>query len=133
VQLASRSTKDFINFVATVHRQSGIRVMMDIRHNGAIHRALLELSQNEVLIEVWEMLHPRVEQARTLANLYPDRWHAAVLEHEAMLKALAARDEAVLAALMQSHYANGLAKLISEREAGNGQPTERIDRKHRQG
>jgi DNA-binding GntR family transcriptional regulator len=91
-----------------------------IRHNGAIHRALLKLSQNDVLIEVWEMLHPRVEQARTLANLYPDRWHAAVLEHEAMLKALVARDEAVLAALMQSHYANGLAKLISEREAGNG-------------
>ncbi len=88
-----------------------------IRHNAAIHRALLELSQNDVLIEMWEVLHPRVEQARTLANLYPDRWHAAVLEHEDMLKALVARDETTLAALMQDHYANGLARLTAEQKA----------------
>jgi DNA-binding GntR family transcriptional regulator len=82
-----------------------------IRHNGRIHRAQLELSRNDVLVEMWEMLHPRVERARTAANLYPERWHAAVGEHEAMLKALAARDEDRLAALMETHYTNGLRVL----------------------
>lgn len=120
-----RATDEQINQLSILHHEMLLfyhrrDLPSYIRHNGTIHRALLALSQNDVLMEMWEMLHPRVEQARTLANLYPDRWHAAVLEHEAMLKALVARDEAVLAALMQSHYANGLAKLVSERQAGPG-------------
>ena len=82
-----------------------------IQHNAVVHAALLTLSGNNVLVEMWEMLHPRVEQARTLANLYPDRWHAAVLEHEMMLKALVARDGDELAGLMENHYANGLETL----------------------
>lgn len=86
-----------------------------IQKNVAIHRALLMLSKNDVLMEVWTMLHPRVERARTLGNMYPDRWDAAVLEHEAMLKALVARDGETLANLMQTHYANGLAALIAGR------------------
>jgi DNA-binding GntR family transcriptional regulator len=86
-----------------------------IQKNVAIHRALLTLSKNDVLMEIWTMLHPRVEQARTLGNMYPDRWDTAVLEHEAMLKALVARDGETLAGLMQTHYANGLAALIAGR------------------
>jgi DNA-binding GntR family transcriptional regulator len=86
-----------------------------IQKNVAIHRALLMLAKNDVLMEIWTMLHPRVEQARTLGNMYPDRWDAAVLEHEAMLKALVARDGETLAGLMQAHYAHGLAALVAGR------------------
>lgn len=82
-----------------------------IRLNGLVHRSQLALSQNDVLVEMWELLHPRVERARTTANLDPERWQAAMLEHEAMLAALRAKDEAELAMLMRAHYANGLTIL----------------------
>lgn len=86
-----------------------------IRLNGLVHRSQLTLSRNDVLVEMWELLHPRVERARTAANLYPERWHAAMMEHEAMLTALRARDEDALANLMEAHYANGLTRLRAAR------------------
>jgi DNA-binding GntR family transcriptional regulator len=82
-----------------------------IEANQAIHRRLIHASRNVVLIEMWELLVPRVERARLLANLYPDRWHAAVDEHEQMLVALKARDGNALALLMSDHYLNGLLAL----------------------
>lgn len=82
-----------------------------IRLNGLVHRAQLVLSRNVILLEMWEMLHPRVERARTAANLRPDRWHTALLEHKEMIEALMSRDEERLAALMEAHYANGLVTL----------------------
>lgn len=91
-----------------------------IRLNGLVHRSQLTLSRNDVLVEMWELLHPRVERARTAANLYPERWHAAMLEHEAMLAALRTRNDEALAALMEAHYANGLSTLRAGREAAEG-------------
>lgn len=79
--------------------------------NRSIHRAIMTLSRNAVLLELWEILVPRVERARSVANLDPNRWDAAVLEHEDILKALSARDSAALTPLMTRHYFNGLAAL----------------------
>jgi len=84
-----------------------------IEANQAIHRRLIHASRNVVLIELWELLVPRVERARLLANLYSNRWHAAVDEHEQMLVALKARDGDTLAVLMSDHYLNGLVALRS--------------------
>ena len=82
-----------------------------IEANQAIHRRLIEASRNVVLVEMWELLAPRVERARLLTNLYPHRWDAAVDEHEQMLVALKARDGNTLAVLMSDHYLNGLMAL----------------------
>jgi len=82
-----------------------------IEANQAIHRRLMQASRNVVLMELWELLVPRVERARLLANLDPDRWHAAADEHEQMLVALKARDGNALAVLMSDHYLNGLVAL----------------------
>lgn len=89
-----------------------------IPQNGRIHRAQLELSGNDVLVEMWETLYPRAERARTAANFDPVRWGAAVSEHEAMLKALAAQDEEALAPLMAAHYDNGLTTLRRRQAPG---------------
>ena len=82
-----------------------------IEANQAIHRKLMQASRNVVLIELWELLVPRVERARLIANLDPQRWHAAADEHEQMLVALKARDGNALAVLMSDHYLNGLVAL----------------------
>jgi DNA-binding GntR family transcriptional regulator len=81
--------------------------------NQEIHREIVRLARNPVLLEVWDMLAVRVRRARALANLQSERWEAAVREHEAMLAALRARDGDGLAAQMAPHFMNGLAVLKS--------------------
>lgn len=76
--------------------------------NQRIHRGIVAASHNPVLLELWDLLAPRVRRARSLANHDPARWDAAVHEHEAMLEALTARDGDRLGALMEPHYLNGL-------------------------
>ena len=92
--------------------------------NQRIHRAILEGAQNPVLLDVWEMLSPRVERAKYLPNLQGERWKAAMQEHEAMLAALVARDGEMLATLLQAHFANGLAVIVAThgREGQTGAP-----------
>lgn len=76
--------------------------------NQRIHRRTVEIARNPVLLSVWFTLTPRVERARALANLDPDRWTAALFEHSKMFAALAARDGETLARLTREHFMNGL-------------------------
>jgi len=116
-----RATDDDIEAIFELHRRmmkwfEQRQLRRYIEANQAIHRSLIQASRNVVLIEMWELLVPRVERARLLANLYPDRWHAAVDEHERMLVALKARDGNALAVLMSDHYLNGLVALRSAQD-----------------
>jgi DNA-binding GntR family transcriptional regulator len=86
--------------------------------NQDIHRGIVAASHNFVLLEVWDLLAPRVRRARSAANLYPSRWDAALREHEAMQSALLARDGDRLSALMEPHYLNGLAVMRAAKDAG---------------
>ncbi|GLQ57655.1 hypothetical protein GCM10010862_49140 [Devosia nitrariae] len=79
---------------------------LDLNH--LIHRRVVEIASNPVLLATWESLLPRVERARAIANLEPSRWIAAVHEHSKMFAALAARDGALLARLTREHFMNGL-------------------------
>jgi DNA-binding GntR family transcriptional regulator len=79
---------------------------LDLNHQ--IHRRIVEIAGNSVLLSTWESLVPRVERARAIANLDPSRWLAAVYEHSKMLTALARRDGSTLAQLTREHFLNGL-------------------------
>jgi DNA-binding GntR family transcriptional regulator len=79
---------------------------LDLNHK--IHRRIVEIAGNPVLLATWQTLIPKVERARAIANLDPDRWIAAVYEHSKMFAALAARDGALLAQLTREHFSNGL-------------------------
>jgi DNA-binding GntR family transcriptional regulator len=81
--------------------------------NQRIHRAIVEAAGNPVLLGVWETLAARVERAKYLPNLQPDRWEAAMREHDGMLAALVARDGNRLGQLLESHFANGLAAIVA--------------------
>lgn len=81
--------------------------------NQQIHRAIIEAADNPVLLGVWDALAARVERAKYLPNLQPNRWKAAMYEHDAMLAALVARDGDTLGRMMETHFRNGLAAILA--------------------
>ena len=81
------------------------------RINQAIHKAILVASGNDTLVKSHELLAHRVQRARYQANLTPERWRAAVEEHEAIAKALSARDTATASRLMQDHLLHKLTSI----------------------
>lgn len=76
--------------------------------NQEIHEAILEGSQNEVLITTHRSLAGRIRRARYLANMSPERWRQAVDEHRAILDALKSRDIARISDLLVAHLSNKL-------------------------
>lgn len=75
--------------------------------NQAIHRAITEASGNPVLVATHAGLAGRIARARFMANrLHPDRWRAAMDEHERILAALCARDGDALSKLLTRHLQN---------------------------
>jgi len=85
------------------------------RINQAIHKAILAAAGNETLIRSHELLAFRVQRARYQANLTPDRWRAAVEEHEAIAEALLARDAERCSKLMRDHLLHKFASIKAKR------------------
>ena len=83
------------------------------RLNEQVHRTIRETSGNDTLLAMLESFSTRVRRARYMANLAPARWAAAVEEHEAMLRALEARDAPRLGRLMRAHLANKHKALVA--------------------
>lgn len=88
-----------------------------LKANQYIHRRIVEIADNPVLLSVWQSLVPRVERARMMPNLDRERWTEALFEHSKMFTALAARDGARLAQLTRDHFLNGLPAM--KRHAGD--------------
>ena len=115
---AKRITEEQIAAIAALHHQ-----MVDLHQQGerarylkvnhAIHRLIVEAAANPVLTSTWESLLPRVERARALANLRPERWMEAVYEHAHIFAALARRDGPLLSRLIREHFSNGLEPSVS--------------------
>jgi DNA-binding GntR family transcriptional regulator len=79
------------------------------RLNQRIHEAILEATRNDTLKSIYRGLSGRILSARYIANMSQGRWAKAVEEHEAILKALDARDGAKLSKILKAHLANKLA------------------------
>ncbi len=117
----ARITDEQINRIADLHHEM---VMLHERgqrasyltKNHEIHRLIVEASGNQVLISTWELLLPRVERARALPNLQPERWLEAVYEHAVILAALSKRDGLSLSRLLREHFGNGVATIARIQE-----------------
>lgn len=84
--------------------------------NQAIHLRLAEAAGNTVLAQTYRQLNANVRRVRYMANLSPQRWDAAIREHDAILDALAARDGARLKALLSEHLAHKTASVLAALE-----------------
>jgi DNA-binding GntR family transcriptional regulator len=74
--------------------------------NQQIHAAIVALADNATLSAMHALLSQRMRRIRYVGNAVPDNWDAAMAEHEAMARALAARDGPALAAAMREHLHN---------------------------
>ena len=73
------------------------------RLNAQIHTAINAAAGNPVLTETYTRLNARVQALRFRTNQDSAKWRRAVLEHEQMMQALAARDGAALRAVLVLH------------------------------
>ena len=75
------------------------------KRNQAIHTAIVRLGGNRFLSGQHEAIQARLKRIRFIGNEGPAKWQGAVAEHEAMIAALEARDQRVLARALARHLA----------------------------
>ena len=71
--------------------------------NQAIHAGVAQLSGNALLATLHQSIQARLRRIRFIGNEEPQKWAGAVAEHEEMIAALEARDDARLAAVIRRH------------------------------
>jgi DNA-binding GntR family transcriptional regulator len=71
--------------------------------NQSVHAAFVRLSGNASLAYVHDLLQARLKRIRFIGHEGPEKWAAAVVEHEEMICALEARDGERLAAALTGH------------------------------
>ncbi len=71
--------------------------------NQSIHSAIVAGSGNSVLVETHAQLQARIKRIRFIGNETPERWAAAVAEHEEMIAALKHRNGEALAEVLGRH------------------------------
>ncbi|HEX2018128.1 MAG TPA: GntR family transcriptional regulator [Aurantimonas sp.] len=81
--------------------------------NQSIHAAILAAARSPTLVQHHTILAQRVYRARYQANLTPERWLAATLEHEAIAAALKQRDSKRLGLLLREHLTHKLQALAA--------------------
>ena len=73
------------------------------RQNQQIHLKLAELTRNPVLYETYSAFAAKVERARYTANYDKLRWEESMSEHEAIMRALRARNGELLSRRLREH------------------------------
>jgi DNA-binding GntR family transcriptional regulator len=87
------------------HWRNGARQAY-FRCNRQIHEAILAATGNATLQSHYRTLAGRMMSARYVADMPPERWRAAIEDHQAILEALAARDGKRLGAILARHLKN---------------------------
>jgi DNA-binding GntR family transcriptional regulator len=71
--------------------------------NQAIHDRINEAARNSALRNTYQSINRRLMSLRFRSNQIEEKWDRAVQDHEAMIKALEARDGSALSALLRRH------------------------------
>jgi DNA-binding GntR family transcriptional regulator len=99
------------------HHRAG-RLSDYFRDNEMIHDMILMAADNRTLSKMQHGLAGRVRRARYRANMTPERWAAAVAEHEEIFAALEARDGKRLGKVLKRHLANKLEAVKASLQDG---------------
>lgn len=84
------------------------------RRNQAIHSGIAQLSGNALLASTHQVIQARLKRIRFIGNEEPDKWAGAVAEHEEMIAALEARDEARLADVIARHLEETWVRVVDK-------------------
>lgn len=82
------------------------------RCNQAIHLGIIKASRNPALIQHHGVVNARLYRARYICNLRTRRWTSALREHEEILEALEARDEARIQRILRNHVLQAWDKMV---------------------
>jgi DNA-binding GntR family transcriptional regulator len=74
--------------------------------NQAIHTEICRIADNQALSSVQTQLQSRLKRIRFIGHEGPDKWSAAMAEHEEMIVALEARDGKTLSKVLGLHLLN---------------------------
>jgi len=94
-----------LHYQMVLHQKRG-ELAPYFRLNQQIHEKILAAAGNDTLSTIYRGLAGRIRRARYLANMSNARWAQAVVEHEAILKALVARDGPALGRILKDHLKN---------------------------
>ncbi|WP_159999199.1 GntR family transcriptional regulator [Roseomonas sp. 18066] len=79
--------------------------------NQAIHSSIVAAADNAPLARAHEALQAQMKRIRFIGHEGPEKWAAAMDEHEEMAVALAQRDGEALAEVIGRHHDRGLARI----------------------
>ena len=79
--------------------------------NQSIHTAIVALAHTASLSELHELVQGRLKRIRYLGNHGPEKWAAAMADHEEMAKALRNRDGEALATALEHHMDSTLERV----------------------
>jgi DNA-binding GntR family transcriptional regulator len=105
------ATDDDIARVRQLHDE--MRACYDVKDrlryyklNQAIHTEICRIADNQALSSVQAQLQSRLKRIRFIGHEGPDKWSAALAEHEEMIVALEARDGETLSKVLGLHLLN---------------------------
>ncbi|WP_430259201.1 GntR family transcriptional regulator [Neorhizobium sp. IRS_2294] len=105
------ATDDDIARVRQLHDE--MRACYDVKDrlryyklNQAIHTEICWIADNQALSSVQAQLQSRLKRIRFIGHEGPDKWSAAMAEHEEMIVALEARDGETLSKVLGLHLLN---------------------------
>lgn len=101
------------------HRNQELQSYFHI--NQQIHERLLNASQNEILLEMYNNLSQRVKRVRYSKKMTDSYWARAVDDHDKMIEALKKRNGPQLGQILRDHLCNklevaSLSGVIEEQE-----------------
>lgn len=74
-----------------------------LHHNRLIHEAIFDLAGNATLSGFYQQILTRINACRFILRKDAEHWQKAMAEHDAIIKALEARDAQRLADLLEAH------------------------------
>lgn len=92
------------------------------RLNAQIHAAINAAARNPVLTQHYAAINARVQALRFRTNQDSAKWQRAVLEHERMVDALAARDAPALRQVLTQHLQHKRDTVLQLLRAGSAYP-----------
>jgi DNA-binding GntR family transcriptional regulator len=87
------------------------------RLNRAIHETINRCARNPVLAETYDSVNLRIQNLRFRSNFNREKWDSAVVEHTAMIDALARSDGPALRALLEQHLRHKRDAVLEELRA----------------
>jgi len=112
----TRASQDEIDEILGLHRTMLVRYrsrnrLAYYKLNQSIHSAIVRGAHSPTIAEMHEILQARLKRIRYIGNGEPEKWAAAVAEHEQMAEALRSRDGDALAEVLGLHMDRTLERV----------------------